>query len=44
VIWDHDEADFDPTTELGDAVPVLRAGDFPQALSHTQFVPTTPAQ
>lgn len=44
VIWEHDEADFNPATELGDAVPVLRAGDFPQGLSHTQFVPTTPAQ
>jgi uncharacterized protein YcbK (DUF882 family) len=43
VIWDHDEADFSPATELGEAVPVLRAGDFPQGLSHTQFVATAPA-
>jgi hypothetical protein len=42
VIWDHDEADFSPATELGSAVPVLRAGDFPEGLSHTQFVAATP--
>nr|WP_108397952.1 DUF882 domain-containing protein [Devosia submarina] len=43
VIWDHDEADFSPATELGEAVPVLRVGDFPQPLSHTSFVPARPA-
>ena len=42
-IWDHDEADFSPATELGNAVPVLRAGDFPEGLSHTRFVPLVPA-
>ncbi len=43
VIWNHDEADFSPATELGEAVPVLRIGDFPPALSHTRFVPAQPA-
>ena len=41
-IWDHDEADFSPTTELGSLVPVLRVGDFPEGLSHTRFVGAQP--
>ena len=40
VIWDHDEADFSPATELGENVPVLAVGDFPEGLSHQRFVPT----
>ncbi len=43
VIWDHDEADFSPATELGEQVPVLAVGSFPEGLSHTQFVPAKPA-
>jgi uncharacterized protein YcbK (DUF882 family) len=39
VIWDHDEADFSPATELGEQVPVMAVGDFPEGLSHTKFVP-----
>lgn len=42
VIWDHDEADFSPATELGEAVPVLRTGDFPEGLSHSRFVQAKP--
>lgn len=42
VIWDHDEADFDPTTEMGRYVPVLSVGDFPEGLSHTRFVTSAP--
>lgn len=41
-IWDHDEADFSPATEMGRYVTVLRAGDFPEGLSHTRFVGAQP--
>ena len=41
-VWDHDEADFDPTTEMGTYVPVLAVGDFPAGLSHTSFVSAAP--
>jgi uncharacterized protein YcbK (DUF882 family) len=41
VIWDHDEADFDPTAEMGRYVTVMAAGDVPTDLSHTRF--TQPA-
>jgi uncharacterized protein YcbK (DUF882 family) len=41
-IWDHDEADFDPTAEMGRYVTVMAAGDIPDALSHTGFVTTGP--
>ena len=41
-IWDHDEADFDPTTEMGPYVTVMGVGDFPRGLSHTGFVTTAP--
>lgn len=42
VIWDHDEADFDPTAELGRFVTVMGVGDFPEGLSHTRFVSALP--
>ena len=42
VIWDHDEADFDPTAEMGRYVTTMGVGDFPQGLSHTRFVTTKP--
>lgn len=41
-IWDHDEADFSPTTEMGRYVTVMRAGDFPEGLSSTRFVSAAP--
>ena len=41
-IWDHDEADFDPTAEMGKYVTVMRVGDVPTDLSHTSFVTTKP--
>jgi uncharacterized protein YcbK (DUF882 family) len=41
-IWDHDEADFDPTAEMGRYVTVMGVGDFPTGLSHTRFVTTAP--
>ena len=41
-IWDHDEADFSPATEMGRFVPVLRVGDFPEGLSSTAFVGAQP--
>ncbi len=41
-IWDHDEADFDPTAEMGRYVTVMAAGDFPTGLSHTRFVTAPP--
>ena len=41
-IWDHDEADFSPVTEMGRYVTTLRAGDFPEGLSHTRFVGVQP--
>lgn len=42
VIWDHDEADFDPTAEMGRYTTVLGVGDFPEGLSHTRFVTARP--
>jgi len=41
-IWDHDEADFDPTAEMGKYVTVMAAGDDPAVLSHTSFVTAKP--
>lgn len=41
-IWDHDEADFDPTTEMGAYVTVMGVGDAPTGLSHTSFVAARP--
>ena len=41
-IWDHDEADFDPTAEMGKYVTTMRVGDFPAGLSHTSFVTARP--
>ncbi|MGV8853191.1 MAG: DUF882 domain-containing protein [Devosia sp.] len=41
-IWDHDEADFSPATEMGRYVTTLRAGDFPQGLSASHFVAAQP--
>ncbi|KFC69744.1 putative exported protein [Devosia sp. LC5] len=40
VIFDHDEADFSPATEMGEYITTLRAGDFPAVPSHTSFVVT----
>jgi hypothetical protein len=42
VIFDHDEADFDPTAEMGRYVTVMSVGDSPAALSHDRFVPAKP--
>lgn len=42
VIWDHDEADFDPTAEMGRYATVMGVGDFPTGLSHTRFVTAAP--
>jgi hypothetical protein len=42
VIWDHDEADFDPTAEMGRYVAVMSVGDFPEGLPHNRFVTTRP--
>lgn len=42
VIWDHDEADFDPTAEMGRYVTVMGVGDFPSGLPHTRFVAAQP--
>lgn len=41
-VWDHDEADFDPTAEMGRYVTVMAVGDFPAGLSHTGFVSSKP--
>jgi len=41
-IWDHDEADFSPVTEMGRYVTVMQVGDFPEGLSHTRFVGAQP--
>jgi hypothetical protein len=37
VIFDHDEADFDPTTEMGRYVTVMGAAAVPAELSATRF-------
>jgi uncharacterized protein YcbK (DUF882 family) len=42
VIWDHDEADFSPVTEMGAYVTVMSVGDFPEGLSHSKFVSIAP--
>ncbi len=42
VIWDHDEADFDPTAEMGRYVTTMGVGDFPSGLPHTGFVAAGP--
>ncbi|UJW87743.1 DUF882 domain-containing protein [Devosia sp. SL43] len=42
VIWDHDEADFSPATEMGEYVTVMSVGDFPEGLSHNKFVSAAP--
>jgi uncharacterized protein YcbK (DUF882 family) len=42
IIWDHDEADFDPTAEMGRYVTVMGVGDFPAGLPHTRFVAARP--
>jgi len=42
IIWDHDEADFDPTAEMGRYVTVMGVGDFPSGLPHTRFVAARP--
>ena len=34
---------FSPATELGRYVTVMRRGDFPEGLSHTNFVGAQPA-
>jgi uncharacterized protein YcbK (DUF882 family) len=41
-VWDQDEADFDPTPEMGRYVQVMKVGDFATGLSHTGFVPSAP--
>jgi uncharacterized protein YcbK (DUF882 family) len=42
VIWDHDQADFDPATEMGDYVTVMGVGDFAESLPAGRFVPAAP--
>lgn len=42
IIWDHDEADFDPTAEMGRYVTTMSVGDFPAGLPHTGFVAARP--
>ena len=42
IIWDHDEADFDPTTELGPYVTVHSVGDAAKVLSDRRFVTALP--
>jgi hypothetical protein len=37
IIFEHDEADFDPATELGPHVPEMGIGDHPPIFSATQF-------
>ncbi|MGV8831387.1 MAG: DUF882 domain-containing protein [Devosia sp.] len=41
-IWDHDEADFSPATEMGIYVTVMRVGDFPEGLPATHFAGAQP--
>ena len=38
VIFDHDEADFDPSTAMGKFVPKMAVGDFAAIPGHTGFV------
>jgi len=42
VIFEHDEADFNPSTEMGRYVTVMGVGDEPAELSHTSFVAAKP--
>jgi hypothetical protein len=42
IIGDHDEADFDPTAEMGRYVATMGVGDFPSGLPHTRFVTAKP--
>jgi uncharacterized protein YcbK (DUF882 family) len=42
IVWDHDEADFDPTAEMGSYVTVMSVGDFSQGLPHNRFVAAKP--
>lgn len=42
VIFDHDEADFDPTTEMGRYSTVMGVGDVPPTFSATRFQLTKP--
>ncbi|WDR01198.1 DUF882 domain-containing protein [Devosia algicola] len=42
VIYDHDEADFSPETELGADVTRMGVGDEPPAFSHEKFVSNAP--
>ncbi len=42
VIFDHDEADFDPTTEMGRYVTVMGVGDVPAEFSAVRFEPGKP--
>lgn len=42
VIFEHDEADFDPATELGPHVPRMGVGDFPPILASDRFQPARP--
>jgi uncharacterized protein YcbK (DUF882 family) len=42
VIFDHDEADFDPTTEMGRYVTVMGAATVPAELSATRFQTSRP--
>lgn len=43
VIFNHDEADFDPATEMGKYVATMSVGDFPAVPSHSNFVIVPPA-
>ncbi|WP_348044693.1 DUF882 domain-containing protein [Devosia sp.] len=42
VIFDHDEADFSPATELGDYVTVMGIGDVPPDFSSERFIVSKP--
>lgn len=42
VIFDHDEADFDPTPEMGRFVTVMAPGDQGDGLDHRRFTPKPP--
>jgi uncharacterized protein YcbK (DUF882 family) len=39
IIFEHDQADFDPTTELGRNVTVMGIGDFPPIPTSNRFQP-----
>ena len=41
-ITDHDEADFDPTPEMGRYTAVMSVGSVPAEFSATRFEPTKP--